>query len=145
MRGQLQLIVVPFLHAQGFRGSLPVFKRIDDGNHQVLDIQFNKHGKSFAVNLSIVEGDEVFFKKPLSQLNLLRQQRLGTRKKRILQRANMDHWFRFLKGFVFYRQAYRQSAESVIALYALEADQIYQDLLAAIEQGVRCIHSKQIN
>jgi hypothetical protein len=145
MREQLTSVVVPHLRERGFVGKLPSFRRIKDEQCQTLDIQFNKYGKSFAVNLSLVEPSEGFLRNPYGDLKILRSQRLGTRKKRIKRQFNMDHWFKFLKGFVVYRQAYAPAAKSVVSLYESEADTIYQDLVAATQKGVQCIHLDRSN
>ncbi len=74
MREQLKIVVVPYLRNVGFEGKYPSFKRVKEGLYQTLNFQFNKYGKSFAVNLSIIESSD--------KSNTLRSQRLGTRKKR---------------------------------------------------------------
>jgi len=140
MRKELKTVVVPHLLEHGFAGKLPSFRRVKDGSCQTLDIQFNKYGKSFAVNLSIVESSSDFMRVPYDSLRRIRSQRLGTRAKRIKRTLNMDHWFRFLRGFIFYRQAYVAAARSTVASFDSEADIIYRDLLTAIERGVSCIH-----
>jgi len=140
MRNELKAVVVPHLFQHGFSGKLPSFRRVKDGSCQTLDIQFNRYGKSFAVNLSIVDSSPDFMRIPYDRLRRLRSQRLGTRDKRIRRKLNMDHWFRFLRGFIFYRQSYSAAARSTVALFDSEADVIYRDLLTAIERGVSCIH-----
>ena len=52
----------------------------------------------------------------------------------------MDHWFKFLRGLIFYWQAYDSAAHAVVSLLNSEADAIYQDLAAAVREGVSCIH-----
>jgi hypothetical protein len=48
----------------------------------------------------------------------------------------MDHWFKFLRGFIFYWQAYDHAAQSFIAALDSEMDAIYQDLRLSIERDV---------
>lgn len=145
MREQLKCVVVPYLRELGFQGKLSSFRRIKNGQCQTLDFQFNKYGKSFAVNLSIVEPSEDFLRVSYQNLQTIRSQRLGSRRKRIKRQLNMDHWFRFLRGFIFYRQAYASAAKSVIAIFDSEADAIYQDLATAVERGVSCIHLDRLS
>lgn len=141
MREELKRIGVPKLRALGFVGKLPSFRRIKDGTHyEVLEVQFNKYGGSFAVNLKIIEPSEDFMTKPFDDLNVLRSQRLGSRKKRMKRKFNMDHWFRFLRGFIFYRQAYTPAAQSFLSMLDEEMESIYADLRLSIERGVHCIH-----
>jgi hypothetical protein len=140
MREQLRLIVVPRLRERGFLGKLPSFRRIRNGTCETLDVQFNKYGGSFAINLKVIEAGHDFMKTPYGDLKALRSQRLGSRRKRMENRFYMDHWFRFLRGFIFYWQAYREAAEAAVSLLDSEADAIYQDLSTAIERGVYCIH-----
>lgn len=140
MREELKLVIVPYLRELGFKGKLPSFRRIKDGSCQTLNFQFNKYGKKFAVNLSIVNPSEDFLSASYDSLIPLRSQRLGTRQKRISRQSNMDHWFKFLKGFIFYRQAYQQVANDVISLLESESEAIYQDLIKAVEKNVFCVH-----
>lgn len=141
MREALQRIAVPRLRELGFVGKLPSFRRIrDNEQYDTLEIQFNRYGKSFAVNLNVIEPSEDFLKIPFDELKVLRSQRLGSRKKRIRGQFNMDHWFKFLRGFIFYRQAYDQAAQSFVAVIDEEMEAIYRDLRLAIGQGVYCIH-----
>lgn len=140
MREQLKRIVVPRLREMGFKGQLPSFRRVKEGRCQALDIQFNKYGGSFAVNLSLIEPSEDFSSVRYADLNVLRSQRLGTRRKRIRRQFNMDHWFKFLRGWIFYWSAYDSAAHAVVVLLDAEADAIYEDLAAAVQKGISCIH-----
>jgi hypothetical protein len=140
MRKELNRVAVPRLREIGFVGKLPSFRRVSAGSYQTLDIQFNKYGGSFAVNLNVIEPREDFMKARFDDLKVVKSQRLGSRKKRIKRKFNMDHWFKFLKGFLFYRQAYGQAAQSFMSLLDDEMDAIYQDLALAIERDVYCIH-----
>lgn len=47
---------------------------------------------------------------------------------------------RFLRGFIFYRQAYDQAAHSFLQLIDEEMDVIYSDLRLLLERRVYCIH-----
>ena len=141
MREELNRLVVPRLRELGFVGRLPSFRRQKDAEQcEALEIQFNKYGGSFAVNLKLVEPSEDFMVTRFDELKVLRSQRLGTRKKRMKRRFDMDHWFRFLRGFIFYRQAYDQAARSFLRLIDDEMDAIYTDLRVALQRGVYCIH-----
>lgn len=141
MREELTRVAVPRLRELGFVGKLPSFRRIKaEGQHEALDIQFNKYGGSFAVNLKIIEPSDDFMSRRFDELNVLRSQRLGTRKKRMKQKFDMDHWFKFLRGFIFYRRAYDQAAHSFLRLIDDEMDAIYADMRLSLQRGVYCIY-----
>lgn len=140
MRQALPDMVVPYLKTQGFSGSFPCFRRQSGEQQQLLDFQFNRFGRSFAVNLSVVEPHRDFHRVSINDLKVLRCQRLGSRKKRMKQSLNMDHWFTFLKGFLVYFPAYRSAAKKLIQMYEQEAELIFADLQQAIDSGVSCIH-----
>jgi hypothetical protein len=140
MRESLMRIVVPHLHEMGFTGKLPSFRRIANDQYHSLDFQFNKYGRSFAVNLNLIEPSEKFFSLPHGALRILRSQRLGTRKRRTGNSSNMDYWFKFLRGPIIYWQAYDSAAHGVVSLLRSEADAIFQDLAAAVQRGVPCIY-----
>ena len=142
MRREFKTTVIPFLKHQGFVGNLPSFRRQVGTQCQLLEIQFNRYGKRFAVNLSLAEPSENFLLAGRNQIQLLRSQRLGSRSKRIRRTRNMDHWFAFLKGFIFYRPAYAEAAHELITLYETEGELIFSDLQKAINAGVFCIHLK---
>ncbi|WP_189347073.1 DUF4304 domain-containing protein [Undibacterium macrobrachii] len=142
MRSELTAQVVPYLRGKGFSGKLPCFRREFGAQQQLIEFQFNKFGRCFAVNLSICEPNKLFLTVSKDQLKSLRSQRLGSRAKRIRHSFNMDHWFTFLKGFVFYFPAYQAAANEVVKMYEAEADLIFSDLQKAIDTGVSCIHLK---
>jgi hypothetical protein len=146
MREELKRTAVPRLRDLGFVGKLPSFRRIKDGAHfEALEIQFNKYGGSFAVNLKIIEPSDDFLKISFDDLKVLRSQRLGSRRKRIKRKFNMDHWFKFLRGIIVYRQAYVEAEQSFMSVLDAEMDLIYNDLRLSIERGVFCIHLDRKN
>ncbi|MGG0663184.1 DUF4304 domain-containing protein [Viridibacillus arvi] len=49
----LKKVVIPFLRQQGFKGSLPHFRRINEKNIDLITFQFNKWGGSFVVELAV--------------------------------------------------------------------------------------------
>lgn len=70
----LKQVVVPFLREQGFKGSYPHFRRINENNIDLLTFEFNKWGGSFAVELGICPKDGVLSwegdKIPLNKINV---------------------------------------------------------------------------
>lgn len=140
MRQYLQSQVEPFLIDHGWKGKRSTYKRISEGQCQTLQIQFNKWGGSFAVNLGIVEPVEDFDSVKAENLKIIRSQRLGSRSKRIACKRNMDHWFNFMRGFLIYIPAYQDAASKFIKAYEKEADLIFQDMQTSIDTGVYCIH-----
>lgn len=140
MRVHLKRIVVPYLRDNGFKGSFPCFRKVEENKYQIIQFQFNKYPGSFTINLSITEPIEGFLKIPLKDIVITRTQRLGTRQKRINRKMDQDHWFKFLTGFVFYKEAYIDTANLVVGIFELEAEAIYKDLYEALEKGVNCIH-----
>ena len=140
MREELNRVAVPRLRDLGFVGKLPRFRRISGVHCEVLEVQLNKHGGRFAIDLEIIEPSEDFITRRFDDLNVLRSQRLGSRKKRIERKLDMDHWFSFLRGIIFYRQAYAHAAQPFLSMLDEEMDAIYADLRLSIERGVYCVH-----
>ena len=134
MKEHLKETVIPFLRKQGFNGSFPNFRRIHDDNYQVLNFQFSKHGGSFCINMTVVEKVDNFFKVKKSDLKSIGGRRLGTRKKFLENKQNQDHWFKFMRGIIFYRKAYIKAAEEVINKFEQEGDLIYEDAVAGINK-----------
>ncbi|WP_400194985.1 DUF4304 domain-containing protein [Lysinibacillus telephonicus] len=58
MNNALKKVVIPFLRQQGFKGSLPHFRRKNKDNIDLITFQFNRWDGSFVVELatSSVEG-----------------------------------------------------------------------------------------
>ncbi|TCN20450.1 DUF4304 domain-containing protein [Mesobacillus foraminis] len=48
----LKEIVIPILREQGFKGSFPHFRRVNETNIDLITFQFNKWGGSFVVELA---------------------------------------------------------------------------------------------
>lgn len=46
-------VIIPFLRQEGFKGSLPHFRRMNEKNIDLITFQFNKWGGSFVVELAI--------------------------------------------------------------------------------------------
>lgn len=52
MNNALKNVLIPYLREQGFKGSLPHFRRKNETNIDLITLQFNKWGGSFVVELS---------------------------------------------------------------------------------------------
>ncbi|KZZ84321.1 DUF4304 domain-containing protein [Bacillus sp. SJS] len=52
METALKQLVIPILREQGFKGSLPHFRRINENNIDLITFQFNKWGGSFVIELA---------------------------------------------------------------------------------------------
>ncbi|MET3195216.1 DUF4304 domain-containing protein [Bacillus sp. OAE603] len=52
MDNSLRNVVIPYLREQGFKGSLPHFRRMNETNIDLITFQFNKWGGSFVVELT---------------------------------------------------------------------------------------------
>lgn len=48
----LKSIVIPYLREQGFKGSLPHFRRMNESNIDLITFQFSRWGGSFVVELT---------------------------------------------------------------------------------------------
>ncbi|WP_161598923.1 DUF4304 domain-containing protein [Bacillus mesophilum] len=48
----LKNVVIPILREQGFKGSFPHFRRINENNIDLITFQFNRWGGSFVVELA---------------------------------------------------------------------------------------------
>lgn len=110
MRTVLKDSSIKFVREKGFKGSFPTFKRVVSDSHQVLNFQFNKYGGSFSVNLEIVKPSKDFYVKSLSNLEIISFRRLGTLDKHLKNKMNQDHWFKFIRGVFFKRDAYEKAA-----------------------------------
>ncbi|MFJ7406288.1 MULTISPECIES: DUF4304 domain-containing protein [unclassified Lysinibacillus] len=49
----LKKLVVPYLREHGFKGSFPHFRRLNEGNIDLVTFQFNRYGGSFVVELAV--------------------------------------------------------------------------------------------
>lgn len=101
MNSALNTHFVLALRQQGFKGSLPHFRRQRENSVDLVTIQFDRHGGGFVIEISrcAIEGVTTHWGKhiPASKVtahdlhpNL--RHRLGTSGK------NTDHWFRFDQG-----------------------------------------------
>jgi hypothetical protein len=144
MRLVLNSDVEPFLKDLGWHGKGTKFKRIANDQYQTLEFQFNKYGGSFAVNLGIVEPVENFYGSSSENLKFVRSQRLGSLKKRIAKRQNMDHWFNFMLGIIIYIPSYRRAASELLKVYVEQADLTFDSMQQSINAGVDCIHLGQV-
>lgn len=144
MRLMLKSHVEPFLKGHGWHGRGSKFKRIANNQYQTLEFQFNKYGGSFAVNLGVVEPTDNFYSASSRSLKFIRSQRLGSLKKRIAKRQNMDHWFNFMVGILIYVPAYKRAALEVINVYIAQADLTFESMQQSINAGVLCIHLEQV-
>jgi hypothetical protein len=52
MDDALKKVVIPFIREQGFKGSLPHFRRKNETNIDLITFQFNRWGGSFVVELA---------------------------------------------------------------------------------------------
>ncbi|WP_081415995.1 DUF4304 domain-containing protein [Peribacillus kribbensis] len=52
MNAALKKLVIPVLRQQGFKGSFPHFRRLNDNNIDLITFQFNNWGGSFIVELA---------------------------------------------------------------------------------------------
>ncbi len=144
MRRVLTVQVEPFLLSQGWEGKNSFFKRIVNGQYQTLDIQFNKWGGSFAVNLSVVEPVENFYSAKPEVLKFIRSQRLGSRNRRISKKLNMDYWFKFMRGVLVYLPTYKLAASELLKVYNAQAELTFKDMQESIDSGVFCIHLEKV-
>ncbi|WP_409290449.1 DUF4304 domain-containing protein [Peribacillus sp. SCS-37] len=53
MNTAIKQLVIPILRQQGFKGSLPHFRRLNENNVDLITFQFNKWGGSFVVELAV--------------------------------------------------------------------------------------------
>jgi hypothetical protein len=69
----LKQVVIPILREQGFKGSLPHFRRVNENNIDLITFQFNRWGGSFVVELATcpTEGTTMYWgeKIPPSKVN----------------------------------------------------------------------------
>jgi hypothetical protein len=52
MSNAIKKVVVPFLREEGFKGSLPHFRRKNESNIDLITFQFNRWGGSFVIELA---------------------------------------------------------------------------------------------
>jgi len=94
----LKAVVVPELRAKSFEGTFPHFRRRSGEFLHLLSIQFNKHGRSFVVEVGRCPSDGLDIplgkRLPASEVTVWRLHpneriRLGA------DHTETDHWFRF--------------------------------------------------
>ncbi|WP_430509865.1 DUF4304 domain-containing protein [Gottfriedia solisilvae] len=63
MDNALKKVVIPYLRKEGFKGSLPHFRRINETNIDLITFQFSRWGGSFVVELTncSIEGLTTYF------------------------------------------------------------------------------------
>ncbi|WP_316572925.1 DUF4304 domain-containing protein [Neobacillus sp. YIM B06451] len=53
MDNALKKVVIPILRGQGFKGSFPHLRRVNNNHIDLITFQFNKWGESFVVELAV--------------------------------------------------------------------------------------------
>ena len=124
MREELKLAVTDYLRRQGFKGSIPFFRKETKGSYQTLDFQFNKYGGSFAVNLSLWEPNNQFLKLPLPKQKILASRSSGSLSSHLKNKQNQDYWFRFVKGIIFQIYNYKKDSQEFIVIYSYKAENV---------------------
>lgn len=117
MNEVIKAIVVPFLREQGFKGSVPHFRRIKDDRINLLTFQFGLSASQFVVEISNCspKGIARSWGEPVKPSNctahdMYKRLRLGSIKNK------KDHWFNFDKD-VLWGNIYQQKAKEIIELW----------------------------
>lgn len=124
MADELKKSVVPWLREQGFKGSLPHFRRHRDGAFDLLTFQFDLYGGGYMIEIAqCPEGGIVMpWGKAISASRATAHDVNPSRRKHIVveDTSGTDGWFRFD------RLPYRRVAELTIA--KLSDPAIWQNL-----------------
>lgn len=95
MDDALKHVIVPYLRAEGFKGTLPHFRRQRENQIDLLTFQFNKYGGSFVVEIAKCPPDGVTTSWgkhiPPAKVNA---HSVNTRL-RLGSTPGHDHWFQF--------------------------------------------------
>jgi hypothetical protein len=95
MDAALKRVVVPHLRNEGFKGTLPHFRRLHEKQIDLLTFQFNKYGGSFVVEIAKCPPDGVTTSWgkhiPPAKVNA---HSVNTRL-RLGSTPDLDHWFHF--------------------------------------------------
>ncbi|WP_184549192.1 DUF4304 domain-containing protein [Mucilaginibacter sp. FT3.2] len=117
MNDAIKTITIPFLRAQGFKGSFPHFRRMKDDRINLLTFQFSLSSPKFVVEISNCspKGIARSWGNPVKPSNctahdMHRRLRLGN------SRNEGDHWFDFSKD-VLWGNIYQQKAKEIIELW----------------------------
>nr|WP_067055926.1 DUF4304 domain-containing protein [Mucilaginibacter sp. L294] len=109
-------IVIPFLRAEGFKGSYPHFTRVKHDRINLLTFQFSLYSSKFVVEIancpstgSIVTGKQIEPSKCRVHYEGKRL-RIGSIKNKT------DYWFDFNKEILF-SNIYKKRAKEIIALW----------------------------
>ena len=104
--------VLPKLHALGFKGSLPHFRRLASGGLDVLTFQFDRHGGGFVIEVARCsqEGVTTTWGKTIPPNKVTTWDLPSSWRHRIqpLSGSGTDSWFRFENGNV------REAAAAVL-------------------------------
>ncbi len=126
MDNTIKEITVPFLREQGFKGSLPHFRRLQRDRINLLTFQFNLHDSKFVVEISncsykgiLTSWGKLIKPAQYTAHDMNRRLRLGSVKN------SGDYWFDFSNPMLF-TDIYKKRAEEIIELWD-EAEDWWQN------------------
>jgi hypothetical protein len=122
----LKEFTVPFLREQGFKGSLPHFRRMQSDRINLLTFQHSKYGSKFVVEIANCPVDgittswgEHIEPDKCKPMHIRRRYRLGR------QKYNTDYWFDYGNKKLF-SDVYKNCAKEVIKLLS-EAEEWWKE------------------
>ncbi|RFZ91770.1 DUF4304 domain-containing protein [Mucilaginibacter conchicola] len=118
-------MVIPFLRAEGFKGSYPHFTRIKSDRINLLTFQFSMYSSRFVVEIANcgVKGNIVFGKQVEPSKSRVHYQ--GKRLRVGSIKHKTDHWFEFEKKLIF-SDIYKKRAKEIITLWP-EAEKWWEE------------------
>ncbi len=115
MDGAIKTLVIPFLREQGFKGSMPHFRRIKKDRINLITFQHSRHQTKFVVEIAncppsgiTTYWDEVIPEKRVTAQDVSRRLRLGS------TGVGTDYWFDYTKESIF-TNTYRRVAKEVLS------------------------------
>lgn len=110
-------IVVPFLRMQGFKGSLPHFRRIKDDRINLLTFQHSLYSEKFVIEIAncpiegiIIDGRKEIKPNKCTAHHMWHRLRLGS------QEYNTDYWFDYEKTS-FFSNVFKKRAKEIIEFW----------------------------
>jgi hypothetical protein len=108
---------VPFLRENGFKGSLPHFRRIQNDRINLLTIQYSLNHEQFVVEISNcpVKGITTSWGKQINP-NKCTAHDMGHRLRLGSERLKGDYWFDYSEGNLF-SDIYEEQAKKIISFW----------------------------
>ena len=116
MDDAIKNIVIPFLRAEGFKGSYPHFTRVKDDRMNLLTFQFSLYSSKFVVEIANCANSGTILAGKKIEPSKCRVHYEGMRLRIGSIKNKNDYWFDFNKESIF-TNIYKKRAKEIITLW----------------------------